>query len=490
MRGLSTVRVGELGRGVRAGTFFETMPRHRLLLSINKVHTGHDDPELNLRWDWNSLLTDDEQFRVGRYSSDYFPNADRLVEYLRDFARQSKLKIHYDVSVVCVERRGDGFVLRDSHVISYGCKWLVIATGLSQPYLPDIPGIQWAEHYANVSTDPSEFLDQRVLIIGKGNSAFETANNLLEHAAVVHLASRHSVTFAWDTHHIGDLRSVNNDFLDTYLLKAQNATLEATIQRIERVDDEYEVSIKYHRARNSTASYRYDRIIACTGFRFANKIFDDQCQPEMMIDNRLPALTSCWESTNVSNMYFAGTLMQSRDYKKTSSAFIHGFRYNIRALHRILEQRNHGRAWPSIKLGSWFPDVLSMIIRRLNGSSGMWLQYGFIGDLVIEPSATKPGRYLEDVPVDYSHSTELCADRPHYVVTLEYGRSDFDPLHGDRVSHTDVEHGAESTALHPVIRRYQGEEMIDELHVVENLEAVWCDEKLHVEPLRRFLTRE
>ena len=108
-----------LERGNGAGTFFETMPRHRLLLSINKVHTGHDDPELNLRWDWNSLLTDDEQFRLGRYSSDYFPNADRLVEYLRDFARQSKLKIRYDVSVVRVERRGDGFVLRDSHGISY-----------------------------------------------------------------------------------------------------------------------------------------------------------------------------------------------------------------------------------------------------------------------------------------------------------------------------------------------------------------------------------
>jgi protoporphyrinogen oxidase len=38
------------------GTFFRTFPRHRRMISINKPHTGWDDPELNLRMDWNSLL--------------------------------------------------------------------------------------------------------------------------------------------------------------------------------------------------------------------------------------------------------------------------------------------------------------------------------------------------------------------------------------------------------------------------------------------------
>jgi hypothetical protein len=62
------VRGGRVGRAVdylvleagdAAGTFFRTFPRHRQLISINKPHTGTDDPELNLRLDWNSLLTDD-----------------------------------------------------------------------------------------------------------------------------------------------------------------------------------------------------------------------------------------------------------------------------------------------------------------------------------------------------------------------------------------------------------------------------------------------
>lgn len=43
--------------GEAPGTFFTRFPRHRTLISINKVHTGWDDPELNLRTDWNSLLS-------------------------------------------------------------------------------------------------------------------------------------------------------------------------------------------------------------------------------------------------------------------------------------------------------------------------------------------------------------------------------------------------------------------------------------------------
>jgi thioredoxin reductase len=42
----------------KPGHFFEHQPRHRQLISINKKYTGYEDPEINLRWDWNSLLSD------------------------------------------------------------------------------------------------------------------------------------------------------------------------------------------------------------------------------------------------------------------------------------------------------------------------------------------------------------------------------------------------------------------------------------------------
>ena len=38
-----------LERGDKPGNFFERMPRHRMLISINKVHSGYDDPEISWR---------------------------------------------------------------------------------------------------------------------------------------------------------------------------------------------------------------------------------------------------------------------------------------------------------------------------------------------------------------------------------------------------------------------------------------------------------
>jgi protoporphyrinogen oxidase len=70
-----------LEAGPAPGTFFQTFPRHRRLISINKPHTGWTDPELNLRTDWNSLLSDHEDLLFTRYSERYFPAADDLLRY-------------------------------------------------------------------------------------------------------------------------------------------------------------------------------------------------------------------------------------------------------------------------------------------------------------------------------------------------------------------------------------------------------------------------
>ena len=64
-----------LEAGPTPGTFFRTFPRHRTLISINKVYTGFDDPEMNLRWDWNSLLSDDDEMLLKNYTGKYFPDA-------------------------------------------------------------------------------------------------------------------------------------------------------------------------------------------------------------------------------------------------------------------------------------------------------------------------------------------------------------------------------------------------------------------------------
>lgn len=166
------------------GSFFARFPRHRTLISINKPHTGSTDPELNLRLDWNSLLGDRTPLFTS-YTERYFPDADVMVRYLADFAAAAGVRVRYNARVARVHR-GEFFEVTDTNGETYRARRLVVATGVSRPYLPPIPGIEAAESYDEVSVDPRDFTDQRVLIIGKGNSAFETADNLMETTTLIH----------------------------------------------------------------------------------------------------------------------------------------------------------------------------------------------------------------------------------------------------------------------------------------------------------------
>ena len=83
---------------------------------------------------------------------------------------------------------------------------LLVSTGLWDPQKVEFPGWDLTEGYESVSVDPEDFVDQAVLILGKGNSAFETAQSILGRASRVHLYSPSPVRLAWQTHYVGDLR--------------------------------------------------------------------------------------------------------------------------------------------------------------------------------------------------------------------------------------------------------------------------------------------
>jgi thioredoxin reductase len=485
-----------LEAGDTAGTFFRTFPRHRTLISNNKKHTGWSDPELRLRMDWNSVLADDGDPAplFTTYSDEFFPAADDLVRYLSDYAAHAVdagMAIRYGTRVVRIDRpEPDGpFELTDAEGGAVGARRLVVAAGFSRPYLPDIPGLEHAEQYVDVPVDPAGFTDQRVLVIGKGNSAFETADNLIAHAAVIHVAGHHSVKLAWRTHFVGHLRAVNNNLLDLYQLKSQHAILDGSIRRIVPDGDGYLVTVAFARANEVTKDIRYDRVISCTGFRFDASLFTERCRPALTINDRFPDQTDTWESVNVPGLHFAGTLTQMRDFKKTTSGFIHGFRYNTRALHRILARRYEGEEWPHGTLTADPEALTDALLARANRSSALWQQFGFLCDLVALDGGT--ARHYQEVPVAHLPGSGL-APAEAVTLTLEYG-----PDH-DRVDPFDIEQGrirqddagraVDSRYLHPVVRHWRAGRVAGEHHVAENLENDWTSPVVHREPLRAFLT--
>ena len=89
-------------RHQRAASFFEHYPRHRRLISLNKrmVREGRS-PDFAFRHDWNSLIDVREVATkpMTQRSTELFPNASVLVEYLQDFAEEQKDHIRYNSTV-------------------------------------------------------------------------------------------------------------------------------------------------------------------------------------------------------------------------------------------------------------------------------------------------------------------------------------------------------------------------------------------------------
>ena len=71
---------------------------------------------------------------------------------------------------------------------TFECANVIVATGLSSPNIPDtIAGIELSMGYDELPKTSETFQGESVLVIGAGNSAFETANDMAPHVNYVHV---------------------------------------------------------------------------------------------------------------------------------------------------------------------------------------------------------------------------------------------------------------------------------------------------------------
>lgn len=223
----------------RAGSFFEQYPRHRQLISLNKrkVREGRS-ADFAFRHDWNSLIDvrepKDRTPPVTERSKELFPHASILVEYLQEFAEEQGGRIEYNTSVQQVRRGQRGVfdlkVATPEGSFQWRCAEVIIATGLAKPRLGKLR-VDGAAHvlgYEDLPSSGEAFEGQAVIILGQGNAALETAQELQRYTSEVHVFSRaralpgggKGVRFAYQTHYVGDIRAGRTTILDTYLLKS------------------------------------------------------------------------------------------------------------------------------------------------------------------------------------------------------------------------------------------------------------------------------
>lgn len=457
-----------LERGA-VGQFFRRFPRHRMLISINKVHTGLSNPDTKLRFDWNSLLNDEGQMFTD-VSRRYFPDADDYVGYLDAFAERFADRISCGVEVTRIGKEGELFTVETGDGATHHARTVIVATGVSRPWHADIEGIGLAEQYHDFDPTPERFRDKRVAILGKGNSAFETAESLIEEAQAIHVVSPNPVKFAWNTHFVGNLRAVNNNFLDTYQLKSQNAVVDGAVTRIEKEGDGLTLHVAMSAAEGHEIVLHYDHVIACTGFRFDDSILDPAIRPEMRHMGKFPAMTAEWESEAAPGLFFAGTIMQCRDFKKTMSGFVHGFRHNVKCLAEFVAGRVTGQPYPHGTAPLDRPALGGLLIERISTASGMFLQPSFLGDAIVL-DGPEAGAHYTDVPMHWADEAPEFRGRTVLRVTLEFGNFGPDPMHVKRAHTTDGD--AADPFIHPVLRLVRDGEVLAQAHLSDHLDSDW-----------------
>lgn len=482
-----------LERAKSPGAFFKKFPKHRTLISINKIYTGYENSDTQLRWDWNSLICDSSSLQFKHYSKKYFPHAKDMLRYLKDYADYYDLNINYNSPVKKILKEDGYFIIKLSKKRIIKSKRLIISTGVSKPYTPDIPGIELAEQYFDISMNKKPYEDKRVLIIGKGNSGFETANHLVDVTRLIHLASPNPIKMAWKSHYVGHLRAINNTVLDTYQLKSQNAVINAKIETIEKTENNtFKVTYAYNLANDEKEIIEYDHVIVCTGFKFDNKIFDKSCMPELTIHDRFPKMTSWYESVNIPDLYFAGTLMQMRDFKKEQSGFIHGFRFNIEFLVNYFKEKYHGITLSKQIIFGSTKGLTNAVIEHINKSAALWQQTGYLCDVIVLQD-DKTAYYYDSLPVDYVKDSNFFRNKHYFVITLEFGQERVDMFPDvfsiERVHKHDYQKAHLSTFIHPVVRHYYRNELISEHHIIEDFEGVWKEPE-HINPLYEYFQQE
>jgi thioredoxin reductase len=400
------------------GGMFRRFPLFERLISW--THDAADVPRESREFeahDQNSLVADEPELR-GLVAAEIAegrrrPARQEMEAGLRAFAERA-VPVRYGCRWESTRYDEDGIVAETTDG-EYRVRALVVATGMTEPWAPPIPGLELAHHYVKVAAGQEPYRDRRVVIVGKRNSAFEVGE------ALVRRGVRELTLVSPRPPDLGRLaRSpLRPWYLTAYDEHVRGApgryVLDASVERVERVDGGYRVHA-LDPTRSEPLLLDADVVIAATGFRAP--LADLPVLGLATVgDGRLPALTPYWESVSLPGVYFAGNVTQAapgiRKHGVASlSSMVCGFRYNARAVARRIAEDVFSVAVerPRLKPAAVRPFVLTELTR----GPELAMQKGYLARVL---SVGPKGMVDEGV-----HPLEVFVDgaRDGVAVTLEF----------------------------------------------------------------------
>lgn len=220
-------------------------------------------------------------------SQNEFPSKQEVIDYLCQYEKRYELPVQRPYEVKDIKKEKDFFTIDTNHETLYS-KTIISATGTwGKPFIPKIPGIEkfkGKQVHSAFYQKPEDFTDQKVLIVGEGNSG---AQILAELSRVAHAswATRKAPEFLPDD---VDGRVLFDQATAQYYAKKKGVKLDMTNFNLGTIV--MVPSVKEARKRevlNSSGSFSaftndgiiwesgreeaFDVVIWCTGFSYATE---------------------------------------------------------------------------------------------------------------------------------------------------------------------------------------------------------------------------
>ena len=399
---------------------FRRFPIFQRLLSWSKPDAPFKKGTREYEWyDHNSLLAEEPQHQalVPSFMDRSFmvPSRSEMEQGLDAFAERAGVRVRYNCRWEATRREEDGRLALVTSDGEYRCRAAVFALGVTEPWKSPIPGIEHVPHYAEAKA-PREYQGRRVFVIGKRNSGFEIADGLLPWARQVILGSPRPVQTA-----VIALASVRVRYLQPFEdwgLGGGTFALDAALERIEPRGDRWRV-VGAGTTHPGPLDIEVDDVLAATGF--STPLLDlPSLGVSTVAQGRIPALTPFWESVGAPGVYFAGNATQgAAGLKKhgvgSSSAAVHGFRYNARVLARHIAKAHLGLEVESERVSQ--QELAPYLLRELTRAPELWAQKSYLaravrvdGETDVLPLAhwlDKPGRRSVAVAVEMNKQGEI-----------------------------------------------------------------------------------
>ena len=157
-----------------------------------------------------------------------------LLEYWQDVEKKSGIAINYNEIVANVENTGNGFTVKTNRGSYLSDKVLLSIGRRGRPRKLDIPGEELPKVVYQL-IDPEQYINQKVMIVGGGDSALEAALAIAE-------VTGSEVSLSYRSESFSRAKAKNRNRIDAYSREGKiNLYLSSTLTKI----DETQVTLDF-----------------------------------------------------------------------------------------------------------------------------------------------------------------------------------------------------------------------------------------------------